>query len=73
MANREAWREIEEEFNLFPEEGEYDDQTQKAEYDYSKENYEWQKIMDMPNTITTKSGKKIPNFRKQRLIRDFGK
>lgn len=73
MADREAWREIEEELNLFPEEGEYDDQAQKAEYDYSKENYDWNKIMDMPDTVTTKSGKKIPNFRKQRLIRDFNK
>ena len=70
---REAWRATEEELNLFPEKGEYDDQSQKREYSYEKENQEWNRIMEMPDIVTTKSGKKIPNFRKQRLIRDFGK
>lgn len=73
MADREHWREIEEEFNLFPEDDEINDQSQKREYSYEKENQEWNRIIDMPDIITTKSGKKIPNFKKQRLIRDFNK
>ena len=73
MANRQAWKETEEYYNLFPEEGEYDDESQKREYDYSKENWEWNKIKEQPNIVTTKSGKKLPNFRKQCEIEDFNK
>ena len=73
MADRKAWEEIEKEFNLFPEEGEYDDESQKREYSYSKENWEWNKIMEMPDKIMTKTGKEIPNFKKIQMMRDFNK
>ena len=67
------WSEMEKEFNLFPEEDEYNDQTQKREYDYSRENWDWQKIEEMPDFVFTKSGKKIKNFKKIEMMKNFNK
>ena len=83
MADREHWREIEEEFNLFPEDDEINDQSQKEEYSYEKENQDWNRIMEIPDIITTKSGEKTRqqkqeirdrhtiNERKARIIKEI--
>ena len=71
--DREQLEEIQREMGLYPEDDEINDQAQKKEYGYAQENWDWQKIMEMPNYIKTKSGRKIRNFKKEQLMRDFNK
>lgn len=71
--DKRQWRNIEEELGLFLHDDEINDQSEKNDYSYERENQDWKRIEEMPDYITTKSGIKLKNTAKIAMMRDFNK